>query len=71
LGMLFRYIYFLLIMALPGTAATNFTIATFNVENYFLSPFETRKKKTEVSREKVSDIIMTVRPDVLALQEIG
>ena len=58
-------------MALPVTAATNFTVATFNVENYFPSPFETRKKKAEVSREKVSDIIMTVRPDVLELQEMG
>ncbi len=69
--MLFRYIYFWLIIALPAAAATNFTVATFNVENYFLSPYETRKKKAEVSREKVSDIIMAVRPDVLALQEMG
>ena len=52
MGMLFRYIYFSLIMALPVTAATNFTVATFNVENYFLSPFETRKKKAEVSKRK-------------------
>ncbi len=58
-------------MVLPVTAATNFTDATFNVENYFLSPYETRKKKAEVSREKVSDIIKAVRPDVLALQETG
>ena len=53
LVMLFRHIYFWLIMALPVTAATNFTVATFNVENYFLSPYETLKKKAEVSRENL------------------
>ena len=34
-------------MVLPITAATDFTVATFNVKNYLLSPHETRKKKAE------------------------
>jgi len=63
--------YFCLITTLPVMAAGSFTVATFNVENYFLTPYATRKEKTEASREKVSDIIVAVRPDVLALQEMG
>ena len=35
-------------------AADGFTIATFNVENYFLTPYSTRKEKAEVSREKAA-----------------
>ena len=45
--MLFWQIYFRLIMVLPVTAATDFTVATFNVKNYLLSPHETRKKKAD------------------------
>jgi len=69
--MVFRFIYFCMIITLPLMAADGFTIATFNVENYFLTPYSTRKEKAEVSREKVSEIIASVRPDVLALQEMG
>ncbi len=56
---------------LPLTAAERFTVATFNVENYFLTPFGTRKAKPEVSRAKVAEVILQIRPDVLALQEMG
>ena len=48
-----------------------FTVATFNVENYFLTPFGTRKAKSEASRAKVAEVIARIRPDVLALQEMG
>ena len=52
-------------------AADSFTVATYNVENYFLKPYATRKGKTLASREKVAETIALIRPDVLALQEMG
>ncbi len=52
-------------------AAESFTVVSFNVENYFLRPFGTRKAKPAASRAKVLEAIHEIRPDVLALQEIG
>jgi endonuclease/exonuclease/phosphatase family metal-dependent hydrolase len=52
-------------------AAESFTVATFNVENYFLTQFGTRPVKPEISRAKVAAAIAAIAPDVLALQEMG
>ncbi len=52
-------------------AADTFTVASFNVENYFLYKFGTRKAKPAASRAKVREAILKIKPDVLALQEIG
>ena len=52
-------------------AADTFTVATFNVENYFLTKFGTRPVKPEISRSKVVEAIVSIQPDVLALQEMG
>lgn len=52
-------------------AADTFTVATFNVENYFLNKFGTRPVKSELSRIKVVETIISISPDVLALQEMG
>ena len=62
-------LYFLYISGIQ--AADTFTVATFNVENYFLTKFGTRSVKPELSRSKVADAIVSIHPDVLALQEIG
>ncbi len=61
----------LLITAGALAAADTFTVATFNVENYFLRSFGTRKAKPVASRAKVVEAILKIEPDVLALQEIG
>lgn len=53
-----------------GTADT-FTVATFNVENYLETPVGTRPAKPGRAREKVVESILAMRPDVLALQEMG
>ena len=53
------------------SAADTFTVASYNVENYFLRPFGTRKAKPAISRAKVREAILKIQPDVLALQEIG
>ena len=66
-----RIFLFLVVTANVMSAANTFTVASYNVENYFLSPFGTRKAKPAVSRAKVREAILKIQPDVLALQEIG
>jgi endonuclease/exonuclease/phosphatase family metal-dependent hydrolase len=65
--------FILIILATAGAlvAADTFTVASFNVKNYFLRPFGSRKAKPAVSRAKVRDAILKIKPDVLALQEVG
>lgn len=48
-----------------------FRVVTYNVENYLVRPTETRKIKPEPSRAMVVKGLVTLKPDVLALQEIG
>ena len=61
-----------MVFLLPlAVCAETVTVATFNVENYFLTPLGTRRAKPEVSRAKVADSIAQISPDVLALQEMG
>jgi endonuclease/exonuclease/phosphatase family metal-dependent hydrolase len=55
----------------PTPAAETFRIATYNVENYLLEPSGTRPAKSAAARAKVREGILTLKPDVLALQEIG
>jgi len=69
--MVFRCLVILCFLSLWVIAADTFTVATFNVENYFLTPFAARKAKTVVSRSKVTEAIVSIKPDVLALQEMG
>jgi endonuclease/exonuclease/phosphatase family metal-dependent hydrolase len=48
-----------------------FRVATYNVENYLLEPVGTRTPKPEAHRAKVAEMILSIRPDVIAFQEIG
>lgn len=48
-----------------------FRVVTYNVENYLVQPTETRKVKPEPSRAMVVKGLVALKPDVLALQEIG
>jgi endonuclease/exonuclease/phosphatase family metal-dependent hydrolase len=66
-----KSILLLLITASALTASDKFTVASFNVENYFLYKFGTRQAKPAASRAKVREAILKIKPDVLALQEIG
>lgn len=68
-----RFLWMASILSGVGTlwSAESFTVASYNVENYFLAKFGTRKVKSEASRAKVAEAIAAIRPDVLALQEIG
>ncbi len=63
---------FLFLIFVAGIkAADTFTVATFNVENYFFMKFGIRPVKPEISRAKVAEAVISIRPDVLALQEMG
>jgi endonuclease/exonuclease/phosphatase family metal-dependent hydrolase len=51
--------------------AESFRVATFNLENYLDEPTQTRSAKAAEAKAKVRDCILKLKPDVLALQEIG
>lgn len=55
--------------ALAG--AQVFRVATFNVENYLDAPSGTRPAKPPAARAKVRESILALKPDVLALEEVG
>jgi endonuclease/exonuclease/phosphatase family metal-dependent hydrolase len=63
---------FLLCVSPAAWAETNiFRLATFNVENYLDAPSGTRHAKSPAAQAKVRDCILAIKPDVIALEEIG
>ena len=60
-----------LVALVPRIHGETFRIATFNVEGYLLATNGTRHPKTPDSRSKVRESVLALRPDILALQEIG
>jgi endonuclease/exonuclease/phosphatase family metal-dependent hydrolase len=48
-----------------------FRVATYNLENYLDQPAGDRPAKTLAARAKIRESIHRMRPDVLALQEVG
>ena len=53
-------------------AAETFRVATYNVENYLDHATETRPHpKTDAAKAKIRESIRALKPDVLALQEMG
>lgn len=57
---------FLLIAETP-----RFKVVTYNLENYLVERSGTRVPKPEAARRKVTETLTAIRPDVLAIQEIG
>lgn len=55
----------------PADPPAEFTVATYNVENYLIRPIQSRAEKSEAARNQVTSIVSQLRPDILALQEIG
>jgi endonuclease/exonuclease/phosphatase family metal-dependent hydrolase len=56
---------------LQGADARSVTVATYNLENYLATPRGSRPAKSAESRRTIRQILVQVKPDVLALQEIG
>ena len=48
-----------------------FHIATYNIENFLDAPSGTRPAKSPEARRKVRDTILAIKPDVIALEEVG
>jgi endonuclease/exonuclease/phosphatase family metal-dependent hydrolase len=48
-----------------------FRVATFNIENYLDAPSGARPAKSAEAKAKVRDSILAIKPDVIALEEVG
>jgi endonuclease/exonuclease/phosphatase family metal-dependent hydrolase len=65
-------IILLLSLAFPRLSlAETFRVATYNVENYLDEATQTRYVKSAEAKAKVRESIRALKPDVLALQEMG
>ena len=59
-------------LALAATAGAQvFRVATFNVENYVEEAGSSRPLKPEAARARVCESIVALKPDVIALEEMG
>src|SRR5690349_17149582 len=52
-------------------AGPHFRVATYNLENYLDESTETRTAKSLESKAKIQESILALKPDLLAVQEIG
>lgn len=48
-----------------------FRVATYNLNNYLDAPTESRRVKSDESKAKIRESILAIKPDVLALEEMG
>jgi endonuclease/exonuclease/phosphatase family metal-dependent hydrolase len=69
---LFRTCWLLASLAIGSASAESFRVVTYNVENYLDQPTETRRDvKSAASKAQVRANIKALKPDVLAMQEMG
>lgn len=63
----------LIVVALVETAGLcdTFRVATYNLESYLEAATPGRRAKSAESKAKIREIILALKPDVLALQELG
>jgi endonuclease/exonuclease/phosphatase family metal-dependent hydrolase len=69
--MVLRVFGSLLLTALSLAAAETFRVATYNLNNYLLTPAGSRPIKTAESKAKVREALRAMNADVVALQEVG
>lgn len=62
---------FLWLLQTVLAGAQVFRVATFNVENYLDAPSGTRPVKSRQAQAKVRESILAIKPDVIALEEVG
>ena len=58
-------------LATAAVAGEQFSVATYNVENYLHAPVPGRTAKSAEAKARVRDTLLATRADVLALQEMG
>jgi endonuclease/exonuclease/phosphatase family metal-dependent hydrolase len=54
-----------------GAAGETFRVATYNLEGYLAESTDTRTAKSSQAKAKIRESIRALKPDVLALQEMG
>jgi len=65
-------VFLILLASSAAPGAQTFRVATYNVENYLDRPTETRRvTKSPEAKARVRESIRTLKPDIIALQEIG
>jgi endonuclease/exonuclease/phosphatase family metal-dependent hydrolase len=64
-------ILLVLLLCARFAGAETFRVATYNVESYLAEDAGTRSAKTDEAKAKVRESIRALKPDVLALQEMG
>ena len=52
-------------------AGASFRVASYNLENYLDAAVGTRVAKSDEARSKIQESILAIKPDVLAVQEVG
>lgn len=60
-----------LVSVAQAAGPARFTVATYNLENYVDQATATRVVKPEDAKAKIRETLLSIRPDVLAVQEIG
>jgi endonuclease/exonuclease/phosphatase family metal-dependent hydrolase len=55
----------------PLGHAETFRVATYNLENYLDQPTANRQAKSSEAKTKIRESILAMKPDVIALQEMG
>jgi endonuclease/exonuclease/phosphatase family metal-dependent hydrolase len=66
-----RLVALLWLLQIAGAGAQVFRVATFNIENDLDAPSGNRPAKSSAARAKVQESILAIKPDVLALEEVG
>src|SRR5213083_892839 len=64
-------LFLVLAQSRPSLAAGTFSVATYNLENYLDEPAGGRRPKSEAARAKIRESLRALKPDVLAVQEMG
>lgn len=59
------------LLSVAAQGAEAFTVATYNVENYLNQAIGTREAKLDAEKAKIRESIRAIKPDVIALQEMG
>lgn len=67
----FAFLVTFLAASFGAPAAETFRVATYNLENYLDQPEGTRPAKSDAARAKIRESIEALKPDVIALQEMG
>lgn len=58
-------------LARAAEPPASLVVATYNLQNYLLEPTGTRPLKSLAAREQLTRDVLQIRPDILAVQEIG